>query len=212
MEAILAARYAFCDFSHVHGFPNFVPDRKEWEHCLPRCKGNEYEHHAKPLFDFHEYMHRLSIYHEDVLIKIFRNSLEGKAREWCKAFPAASIGSLSDFHVAFYSHYKSMYSTEFLFENLCEVFKRSLHQEVHACNTEQEMEIDGQVANSDQIQEDTFFSSLPVTEDEDFIEHTHALGYNQANDFDEIFQGAYEAHCFSNESSFTQEKNYLLTS
>jgi len=123
MEAILARRYAFCDFSHIVGFPNLVPDREMWEYCLPRFCGNGFDHPAEHLFDFHECMQRLNIFHEDVLIKMFRNSLEGKAREWCKTLPAASISSLSGFHDIFYSHYKGMYSNGFLFENCCKVFE-----------------------------------------------------------------------------------------
>lgn len=138
MEAILARRYAFCDFSHIAGFPNLVPDREMWEYCLLKFSGNEFDHHAEHLFDFHECMQRMSIFHDDVLIKMFRNSLEGKAREWCKTLPAASITSLSDFHTVFYSHYKGMYSTEFSIENCCEIFKSSIQSKVDIslCNVD----------------------------------------------------------------------------
>jgi len=146
MESILARRYAFCDFSHIAGFPNLVPDRGMWEYCLPRFSGNDFDHPAEHLFDFHECMHRMNILHEDVLIKMFRNSLEGKAREWCNILPAASITSLSDFHTVFYSHYRGKYSTEFSFENCCEIFK-SYHQrkmEISSCYVDKkELDVEG---------------------------------------------------------------------
>ena len=139
MEAILARRYAFCDFSHIAGFPNLVPDREIWDYCLSRFRGNEFDHPAEHLFDFHECMQRLNIFHEDVLIKMFRNSLEGKAREWCNILPTASISSLSSFHDIFYSHYKEMYSTEFLFENCCKMFKSYVQSkmEISYCNVDE---------------------------------------------------------------------------
>jgi hypothetical protein len=39
MEAILAQRFAFYDFSDVIGFPNPIPSRDEWEGTLPTFKG-----------------------------------------------------------------------------------------------------------------------------------------------------------------------------
>jgi hypothetical protein len=56
-----------------------MPDKDEWESCLPRFKGEYWEVPAEFLLDFHEYMHQLSIVHEDVLIKMFKYSLEGKS-------------------------------------------------------------------------------------------------------------------------------------
>lgn len=106
MDKILAQRYEFCDFSNISGFPNLVPDREVWEHCLPRFGGINYDHPGEHLLDFHDCMHRLNIDHEDVLIKLFRFSLEGDAREWCRTLPVASIHSLKYFHTAFNNHCK----------------------------------------------------------------------------------------------------------
>jgi hypothetical protein len=89
------------DFSNVPGFPNPMPERDEWESCLPRFRGNDWEVPVEHLLDFHEYMRQLSIVHEDVLMKMFRYSLEGKAREWCRSFPPSSISSLKEFHAIF---------------------------------------------------------------------------------------------------------------
>jgi len=72
MESIIAQRHAFCDFSNIPGFPNFVHDREVWEHCLLSFRGNKYDNHAEHLLDLHESMHRLGIFHEDVLINMFK--------------------------------------------------------------------------------------------------------------------------------------------
>jgi hypothetical protein len=172
MEAILAARYTFFVFSNVPGFPNPVPGKEEWECCLPRFRGNNWDIPTEYLLQFHELMHQLNIAHEDVLIKMFKYSLEGSAQEWCRYLSPSNISSLKDFHAAFHYRFKRYFTDEFLFENCCEELKSSLyHQEDCVCNSEQEMEIDGQYASSDQIQEDTVFFSLHVVENENLIEH-----------------------------------------
>ena len=63
--------------------------------------------------------------HEDVLIKLFKFSLEGNAREWCQSLPAVSIHSLKDFHVAFNSYYEKIYSADLLFLECCHEFNLS---------------------------------------------------------------------------------------
>ena len=70
------ARYEFCDFSKIYGFPNIVHDKEVWEHCLPRFRGKYYDNPGEHLLDFHECMHRINIEREDVVIKKFRFSLE----------------------------------------------------------------------------------------------------------------------------------------
>jgi hypothetical protein len=55
---------------------------------------------AEHLLDFHEFIHRLQIVHEDVQIKLFGYSLEGIARDWYRSLPNASISSLANFHAA----------------------------------------------------------------------------------------------------------------
>jgi hypothetical protein len=66
----------------------------------------------------------LGIVHEDVLIKMFRYSIEGKVREWCRYFPPSSISSLKEFHAAFHTYCKEIFSTDFLYDECCEEFER----------------------------------------------------------------------------------------
>jgi hypothetical protein len=42
---------------------------------LPKFKGKEWEVPAEHLLDFHEFIHRLHIVHENVQIKLFKHSL-----------------------------------------------------------------------------------------------------------------------------------------
>jgi hypothetical protein len=108
----------FFDFSNVPRFPNHVLDREAWEHFLLWFMGNEYNHHVEHMLNFHECMHRLGIIHEDVLMNMFRYSLEGKAREWCRSLPVTSIASLIYFHVAFNSYCKQKYYVDFFMKSV----------------------------------------------------------------------------------------------
>jgi hypothetical protein len=122
MNQILAKRYAFCDFSSIIGFPNQVPARDEWENSLPRFRGEEWEVPAEHLLDFHDYMHRLQVVHEDVQIRLFCFSLEGIARDWYRSLPNASVSSLADFHAAFHLFCKEIYSADLLYPKCCHDF------------------------------------------------------------------------------------------
>ena len=112
MEAILTKRYAFCNFSKIDGFPNLMPARDEWEVSLPRFSGNDWEVPTKFLLDFHDWIYKLQIIHEDVKIKLFRYSLEGATLDWCRALSSSSITCLKDFHFVFNSFYKKRYPVE----------------------------------------------------------------------------------------------------
>jgi hypothetical protein len=122
MNKILSKRYAFCDFSKIVGFPNPVPSRDEWENSLPRFRGEEWEVPAEHLLDFHDYMHRLQVVHEDVQIRLFCFSLEGIARDWYRSLPYASINSLEDFHAAFHVFCKDHFPNDLLYPECCHEF------------------------------------------------------------------------------------------
>ena len=116
------ARYGFCDFSKIYGFPNIVHDKEVWGHCLPKFIIKDYDHPGEHLLDFHECMHRLNIDHEDVPIKMFRFYLEGHSREWCITLPVARIHSLKYFHIAFNNYCKQSYGDDLLYEECCMEF------------------------------------------------------------------------------------------
>jgi hypothetical protein len=85
---------------------------------------------AEHLLDFHDFIHRLGIVHEDVQIKLFRYSLEGIALDWCRSLPASSIHSLASFHYAFHLFCKDEFPAESLFEDCCDEFEKQVQQEV----------------------------------------------------------------------------------
>jgi hypothetical protein len=127
MEAILARRFNPLNFSIVYGFPNVVPTMDVWGDYLPRFREDKHDNPAYHLLEFHEVMHRLGIYHEDVLMKMFISSLEGDAHEWYRSLPPASISSMKKFHAAFSDHCKGFFPADLLFENCCEEFDLYMH-------------------------------------------------------------------------------------
>jgi hypothetical protein len=122
MDNILAQRYDFCNFSKIVGFPNIEPSRDEWESSLPKFRGEEWEVPIGHLMDFHDFIHQLHIMHEDVHINLFRYSLEGIARDWCRALSIASINSSTCSHAAFNLFCKEYFLVEYLYENCCDEF------------------------------------------------------------------------------------------
>jgi hypothetical protein len=121
MNRILAKRYAFCDFSSIVGFLNQVPTRDEWENSLPKFRGEEWEVPAEHLLDFHEFINRLEIVHDDVQIKLFKFSLEEIALDWCRSLPDASVSSLADFHAFCKDHFP----VDLLYPQCCHEFNLS---------------------------------------------------------------------------------------
>jgi hypothetical protein len=74
------------------------------------------------LLDFHDFIHRLEIVHEDVQIKLFSFSLEGIARDWYRSLPISSIISLTDFHAAFHVFCKDKFPADLLYPERCHEF------------------------------------------------------------------------------------------
>ena len=116
MEAILAWRFAPFNFSAIPGFPHPVLAITKWGDYLPIFRGSKYDHPSDHLLNFHKCMLEHDFVHEDVLIKMFRFSLDEHVHEWCQSLPAASIHSLKDFHMDFNLHYEKIYPVDIYFE------------------------------------------------------------------------------------------------
>jgi hypothetical protein len=80
-----------------------VPSRDKWESSLPKFQGEEWEEPTEHLLYFHDFIHQICIVHEDVQLNLFRYSLQGIARDWCRPLLVASINSLTNFHATFNS-------------------------------------------------------------------------------------------------------------
>jgi len=73
--------------SHILGFPNRTPCI-DWKKYLPKFKDKKGEDVALHLIKFHTHTRKLRVnFHEDYLMKMFMETLEGKARSWYEKFP-----------------------------------------------------------------------------------------------------------------------------
>jgi hypothetical protein len=73
MNQMFPTRYEFCDFSSISCYLHRIPSRDEWECSIPRFHGEKWEVPAEHLMDFHDFIDRLEIVHEDVQIFIRRD-------------------------------------------------------------------------------------------------------------------------------------------
>jgi hypothetical protein len=140
--SMLDTRNAPFDFSNIPGFPNPMTGAGVWGDCLPRFIEANDDNLAKHLMGFHLCMHQLSIFQEDVLMKMLLTYLEEDAQIWYRYLLVVCIHSLKDFHRLFHSRYKRRYPIEIIFENYCnEVFKSVIeHIEDSSCSSEVEKE------------------------------------------------------------------------
>jgi hypothetical protein len=140
---IVAARFSPLDFSNIPGFPNHVPGIRVWEDYLPRFREDDNDNLTHHLVEFHYCMHQLSIFHEDVLMKMFMLSLERDAHQWYRSFPVACIASLKYFHMMFHSHYKRRYPIDLPLGSCCNESFKSVSEDIEdsSCDNEEEGKI-----------------------------------------------------------------------
>jgi hypothetical protein len=136
MEAILAKRFPPFSFSSIVGYPHLVSAINECDDYLPRFIGSKHDHPGEHLLKLHICMIEHGFFHEDVLIKMFKFSLEEDAREWCQSLHAASIHSLKDFHDDFNSYYENIYLSHLILDDCCKKFALHIQQRIESssCN------------------------------------------------------------------------------
>ena len=124
------------NFSTIVGYPHPVSAINEWDDYLSRFRGSKHDNPSKHLFNFHRCILENDFVHRDVLIKMFKFSLEEDAREWCQSLPATSIHSLKEFHDAFNSYYKKIYLSCIILDDCCKNFAFHIQQmiESSSCN------------------------------------------------------------------------------
>ena len=108
----------------------------EWDDYLLRFRGSKHDHPSEHLFNLHICMLEHNFIHEDVLIKMFRFSLEEDAHEWCQSLPATSIHSLKDFYNAFNLYYKEIYMSHLILDDYCKKFASHIEKmiELSSCD------------------------------------------------------------------------------
>ena len=97
----LISRYACLDFSRIYGFPNPLPKD---EYCLrngPKFNGEDLSLTVKHISDFRDFTELLRVKHEDVFLRLFHDSFQGKCRSWVDSLPAKSVRSFKYFWCIF---------------------------------------------------------------------------------------------------------------
>jgi hypothetical protein len=136
MEKILDRRFAPFNFSFFLRFPNVVPAINVWDDYLSIFRGSKNDHPGKHLFNFHIRMLEHNFVHKDILIKMFRFSLEEDDREWFQSLPTTSIHSLKDFHDSFNLYYKDIYRSHLILDDCCKKFASHIEKmiELSSCD------------------------------------------------------------------------------
>jgi hypothetical protein len=99
--ATIVSRYACLDFSQIYGFPNPLPKEGSCLRNGPKFNGEDLSLNLKHISNLCDFIELLRVRHEDVFLRLFYDSFQGKCRSWVEGLPAKSIGSFSIFWVIF---------------------------------------------------------------------------------------------------------------
>jgi hypothetical protein len=97
----IISRYACLDFSQIYGFPNPLPKDEYFLRNGPKFNGDDLSLTWKHLSNFHDFTELLRVKHEDVFLRLFHDSFQGKCKSWVEGFPAGSIRTITTFWIVF---------------------------------------------------------------------------------------------------------------
>ena len=97
----IVSRYACLDFAEHPGFPNRLPSDEYLLRNGPKFNGEDLSLAVKHISNFCQFTELLRVKHEDVFIRLFYDSLQGKCKIWVKDLSIGSIRSLTDFWIIF---------------------------------------------------------------------------------------------------------------
>ena len=101
MERIIAARYK----PLILPIPLNAMPTGEYQKYMPKFTGTEGVTAEEHLESFYSYADNLDINEDDVWIRVFVQSLDGKARKWFKELPNRSIADIEALDDAFLKHW-----------------------------------------------------------------------------------------------------------
>ena len=99
--ASIDSRYACLDFAELPGFLNLFPLDEYLLRNGPKFNGEHLSLAVKHISNFCEFTELLRVKHEDVFIRLFYDSLQGKCKSWVEDLSIGSIRSLSRFWLIF---------------------------------------------------------------------------------------------------------------
>jgi len=115
-------KFAPMDRYHIPSFLNAMT-LVDWSTYLPIFRDGNGEDVALHLVKFHNHVCRLEVvFHDDSLMKMFMETLEGNTRSWYEGLPTASLCSLMDFYSIFCINFKQTHPSIVLIERFCGKF------------------------------------------------------------------------------------------
>ena len=77
---VVISRYAFIDFSRIHGFPNHFPKDAYFLRNGPKFNGEDFSLTLTYISDFCDFTELLRVRHDDIFIILFYDSFQGKCK------------------------------------------------------------------------------------------------------------------------------------
>jgi len=88
---MVSSPFVFLIFFNMVGFPYELLDIDMWYAYLSHfCDDDQVQY----LIEFHNYIPKMGVHHEYVLMKLFMMSLESDGRKWYRQLPSGRISSL----------------------------------------------------------------------------------------------------------------------
>ena len=109
--ASIVSRYACLDFAELLGFLNLFPSDEYLLRNGPKFNGEDLSLAVKHISNCREFTELLKAKHEDLFIRLFYDSLQGKCKSWVEYLSVRSIRSLTVFWIIFLKTW--MEKTEF---------------------------------------------------------------------------------------------------
>ena len=93
----IISRYACLDFSQIYGFPNSLPKDEYFLRNGPKFNGDDLSLIWKNLSNFRDFTELLRVKYEDVFLRLFHGSFQGKCKSWAEGLPTGSIRTITYF-------------------------------------------------------------------------------------------------------------------
>jgi hypothetical protein len=95
------SRYACLDFSQIYGFLNPLPKDEYFLRNGPKFNGDDLSLTWKHLSNFCDFNELLRVKHEDVFLRFFHDSFQGKCKSWDEGLHDGSIRTIIGFWIVF---------------------------------------------------------------------------------------------------------------
>eukprot|EP01018_Ginkgo_biloba_P005995 Gb_06784 [translate_table: standard] len=115
--------YAPLSFTNIPNHPHDMPTR-EYKKDLLKFSGNSAVSVDDNLAQFYNVVENMEIEYEDVVMKMFVQTLEGEARAWYKSLGAGSVTGWEVFKIQFIAKWGDKLDSKFLLAELTGIEKR----------------------------------------------------------------------------------------